>query len=558
MEQIRKSLRDSAVARWSALAIVAFTMLCGYFLTDVMSPLKPMLESQLLWNSSDYGIFTSAYGWFNVFLMMLIIGGIILDKMGVRFTGLASTIVMIVGASIKYYAISSTFPEGATILGIKMQVAIAAIGYATFGVGVEIAGITVSRIIVKWFKGKEMALAMGLEMATARLGTLLATAIPLPIARYFGDVSKPILFALILLVIGLIAFIVYTVMDKKLEASDSAEVAAEDEEPFKVSDILNIITNRGFWLISILCVLFYSAVFPWIKYATDLVINKYQVNPDIAGLIPSVLPLGTLFLTPFFGNLYDRKGKGATIMVIGALMLIGIHGIFSIPFLTNWMVALVVTVFLGIALSLVPSAMWPSVPKIIPEKQLGTAYALTFWIQNWGLMGVPLLIGYVLSVTNPAVPPAKEAVKSAITNTYTMVMQNDSALNMDSHDLSKVIEKTTTLLINKVLVETSYEGDANSNLDNVKSQISNQVVKSVEDLNLASMDQGAALQKVQDSLVDVGFKVIVDNKVNLRYNYTVANIIFMVFGILAFIVALMLKAEDKKKGYGLELPNIQK
>jgi len=558
MEQIRKSLRDSAVARWSALAIVAFTMLCGYFLTDVMSPLKPMLESQLLWNSSDYGIFTSAYGWFNVFLMMLIIGGIILDKMGVRFTGLASTIVMIVGASIKYYAISSTFPEGATILGIKMQVAIAAIGYATFGVGVEIAGITVSRIIVKWFKGKEMALAMGLEMATARLGTLLATAIPLPIARYFGDVSKPILFALILLVIGLIAFIVYTVMDKKLEASDSAEVAAEDEEPFKVSDILNIITNRGFWLISILCVLFYSAVFPWIKYATDLVINKYQVNPDIAGLIPSVLPLGTLFLTPFFGNLYDRKGKGATIMVIGALMLIGIHGIFSIPFLTNWMVALVVTVFLGIALSLVPSAMWPSVPKIIPEKQLGTAYALTFWIQNWGLMGVPLLIGYVLSVTNPAVPPAKEAVKSAITNTYTMVMQNDSALNMDSHDLSKVIEKTTTLLINKVLVETSYEGDANSNLDNVKSQISNQVVKSVEDLNLASMDQSAALQKVQDSLVDVGFKVIVDNKVNLRYNYTVANIIFMVFGILAFIVALMLKAEDKKKGYGLELPNIQK
>lgn len=558
MEQIRKSLRDSAVARWSALAIVAFTMLCGYVLTDVMSPLKPMLESQLLWDSNDYGIFTSAYGWFNVFLMMLIIGGIILDKMGVRFTGLASTIVMIIGAGLKYYAISSTFPEGATILGIKMQVAIASIGYATFGVGVEIAGITVSRIIVKWFKGKEMALAMGLEMATARLGTLLATAISLPIAHYFGDVSKPILFALILLVIGLIAFIVYTVMDKKLETSDNVDVAAEEEEPFKVSDILNIITNRGFWLISVLCVLFYSAVFPWIKYATDLIINKYQVDPDIAGLIPSVLPLGTLFLTPFFGNLYDRKGKGATIMVIGALMLIGIHGIFSIPFLTNWIVALVVTIFLGIALSLVPSAMWPSVPKIIPEKQLGTAYALTFWIQNWGLTGVPLLIGYVLSVTNPAVPPAKEAVKSAITNTYTMVMQNDSALNMDSHDLSKVIEKTTTLLINKVLVETSYEGDANSNLDNVKSQISNQVVKSVEDLNLASMDQSAALQKVQDSLVDVGFKVIVDNKVNLRYNYTVANIIFMVFGILAFIVALMLKAEDKRKGYGLELPNIQK
>jgi Nitrate/nitrite transporter len=558
MEKIRKSLRDSSTARWTALAIVAFTMLCGYFLTDVMSPLKPMLESQLLWDSNDYGIFTSAYGWFNVFLFMLIIGGIVLDKMGVRFTGVAATSVMIIGAGLKYYAVSSTFPADAFIFGIKMQVALAALGYAIFGVGVEIAGITVSRIIVKWFKGKEMALAMGLEMATARMGTLLATAIPLPIAHYFGDVSKPILFALILLVIGLIAFIVYTFMDRRLDAENAESDAIVDEEPFKLSDILLIVKNKGFWLISILCVLFYSAVFPWIKFATDIVINKYQVDPDIAGLIPSVLPLGTLFLTPFFGNLYDRKGKGATIMVIGSIMLIGIHGIFSIPFLTNWIVALVVTVFLGIALSLVPSAMWPSVPKIIPEKQLGTAYALTFWIQNWGLMGVPLLIGYVLSVTNPSVPPAKEAVKAAVTNTYSVVLENNKSIVLNKVELGKTIEKTTTFLINKILVNSKYEGDVNGNLPAVKMELEAAALKNINSLNLNGVGQEKALEEIQKTFVNSTYSILVDKRINLRYNYNTANVIFTFFGVLAFIVALMLKAEDKKKGYGLELPNIKK
>ena len=185
-EQLKKKLNDSAVLRWSVLALVAFTMLCGYFLTDVMSPLKPMLEKELLWDSLDYGIFTSAYGWFNVFAFMLIIGGIILDKMGVRFTGMGACILMVLGCGLKYYAISTTFPVGDTFFGMKTQVGLAALGYAIFGVGVEIAGITVSKIIVKWFKGKEMALAMGMEMATARLGTMLALAVTVPIATFFG------------------------------------------------------------------------------------------------------------------------------------------------------------------------------------------------------------------------------------------------------------------------------------------------------------------------------------------------------------------------------------
>ena len=556
MTDQKNSLRESSTARWTALAIVSFTMFCGYFIADAMSPLKPMLESQLKWDNMDYSIFTSAYGWFNVFLLMLILGGIILDKTGVRFTGILSTSIMVIGASMKFFAISRFFPESLAlsyILGIKAQVMFAALGYAIFAVGVETAGITVSRIIVKWFKGKEMALAMGLQVSFARLGTLLAIAIPLPIAHYFGDVSIPILFGALLLCIGLIAYIAYVRMDIKLEASE-AHIEKEEEEPFKLSDVFLIITNKGFWLIALLCVLFYSAVFPWIKFATDLVINKYQVNPDLAGLIPSVLPLGTLFLTPFFGNLYDKKGKGATIMIIGAVLLIFVHGIFSIPFLNNWILAMAVTVVLGIALSLVPSAMWPSVPKIIPEKQLGTAYALIFWIQNWGLMGVPLLIGIVLSASNPTVSKAKVVVKDAITETYT---QLNPQMNLNKIEFDKTVEKTTSRLINEVLINTKYEGvQDTTGFVGFKNQLVSQNLAAVQ--LLPNKDKDKIQQQVEDACVKASYKEIDSKKFALRYDYTKANLIFMIFGVLAFLVAFMLKAEDKKKGYGLELPNMKK
>ena len=555
MTEQKFSLRESPVARWTALSIVSFTMFCGYFLADAMSPLKPMLESQLKWDNLDYGIFTSAYGWFNVFLLMLILGGILLDKTGVRFTGILSTSVMIVGAALKFFAISRFFPEGmAPILGIKANVMIAALGYAIFAVGVETAGITVSRITVKWFKGKEMALAMGLQVSFARLGTLLAIAIPLPIAQYFGDVSIPILFGALLLCIGLIAYIVYVRMDIKLEASE-AHIEKEEEEPFKMADVLSIISNKGFWLIALLCVLFYSAVFPWIKFATDLVINKYQVNPDLAGLIPSVLPLGTLFLTPFFGNLYDKKGKGASIMIIGAVLLIFVHGIFSIPFLNNWILAMAVTVVLGIALSLVPSAMWPSVPKIIPEKQLGTAYALIFWIQNWGLMGVPLLIGVVLSASNPTVSQAKVVVKAAITETYTQLQPE---LKLNKIEFDKAVDKTTTRLINQVLVNTKYEGiQDTTGFAGFKNDLVSVNLQAVQNMSSAQGKEKIQ-QNVEDACVKAGYAEIDKQKIALRYDYTKANLIFMIFGFLAFFVAFMLKAEDKKKGYGLELPNMKK
>jgi hypothetical protein len=316
---------------------------------------------------------------------------------------------------------------------------------------------------------------------------------------------------------------------------------------------LAIITNKGFWLIALLCVLFYSAVFPWIKFATDLVINKYQVNPDLAGLIPSVLPLGTLFLTPFFGNLYDKKGKGATIMIVGSVLLIFVHGIFSIPFLNNWILAMAVTVVLGVALSLVPSAMWPSVPKIIPEKQLGTAYALIFWIQNWGLMGVPLLIGFVLSASNPTVSQAKETVKSAVSETYTQLQPQ---LNLNKIEFDKAVDNTTTRLINQVLVNTEYEGvQDTTGFAGFKNELVKSNMKAVQAIPAVPAKEQMR-QKVEDACVKAGYAEVSKQKIALRYDYTKANLIFMIFGVLAFFVAFMLKAEDKKKGYGLEKPNV--
>jgi predicted MFS family arabinose efflux permease len=461
---LKKSLRDSKGARWTALIIVSFTMMCAYYFTDVMAPLQSLLENRLSWSAAEYGIFTSGYGWFNVFLLMLILGGLILDKMGVRFTGVMATILMVIGAGIKYWAVSTHLLDGVTwtiIWEAKAQVLIAGLGFAIFGVGVEVAGITVSKTIVKWFKGKEIALAMGLEMACARIGTGAAILLSPILASKF-QISTPVLLGLLMLCIGMISFIVYTFEDRKLDKEIAVEKMVQNngDDSFRFRDIVKIFTNKGWWFIAILCVLFYSAVFPFLKFAAGLMINKFNINEQWAGVIPSILPFGTILLTPLFGNMYDRRGKGASIMILGSVMLIAIHGLFSVPFLHHWLFAAVLVVALGIAFSLVPSAMWPSVPKIIPEKQLGTAYSMIFWVQNWGLMGVPALMGWVL-------------------NKYCIV-----------GSVEKMVDGNHTM-------------------------------------------------------------------VNL-YDYTIPMLIFTCFGILALLFAFLLKKEDKRKGYGLELPNIQK
>ncbi len=463
-DTVKRIISDSKSARWAAILLVSFTQFAGYFLADVMSPLQGMLEAQLHWNSTDYGWFTGAYGWFNVFLFFLIIGGMILDKLGARFAGMAAAIVMVGGTAIKYWAITTHALDGQTwhilFWTFPAQVWMAAFGYAVFGVGIEVAGITASKVVVKWFKGHEMALAMGLQLAIARLGTALALSTALPIAKAFGHVSAPVLVCLIMLVIGVLTFFVYTFRDKKLDASVAAarvDTAAAPEEAFRLKDILSIIRNRGWWYICILCALFYSAVFPFLKYATYFMINKFGVSEAWAGTIPGLLPFGTILLTPVFGNLYDRKGKGASIMILGAFLIVLVHLLFAVPILNHWLLAIVLMIVLGIGFSLVPSAMWPSVPKIIPERQLGTAYALIFWVQNaFALMSVPALIGWVLD-------------KYGVT--------------------------------------------------------------------------GTAIREGQSVTT---------------YNYTIPMIIFMTFGLMSLVFAFLLKAEDKKKGYGLQLPNIQK
>lgn len=400
MTEIYKRLNDSPAARWTALLIVSFTMMCGYFITDVMAPLEDLLtkspaEGGLGWTSDEYGFFSGAYGYINVFLLMLFFGGIILDKCGVRFTGTMSSSLMFVGALLKWYALDNSFGD-AQIFGYPVQVALAALGFAIFGMGAEITGITVTKIIAKWFTGHELALAMGLQVAMARIGTAAALACSLPIANKMGAASAPVLLGAALLCVGVVSFLVYCVMDKKLDASLAAAEEQEAEEGFHFSDLKVIFTNKGFWLIAILCVLFYSGVFPFLKFATKLMIYKYGVEPELAGLIPAMLPFGTILLTPVFGSLYDRLGKGATLMISGSLMLTLVHVLFALPILNEWWFAIAIMVILGIAFSLVPSAMWPAVPKIIPMKQLGSAYAIIFYIQNIGLSMVPVLIGSVI------------------------------------------------------------------------------------------------------------------------------------------------------------------
>lgn len=400
---IQQKLSDSKSARWTALLIVSFTMMFGYFFTDVMSPLEPLLTAAkedgglgLGWSSDEYGFFSGAYGYFNVFLLLLFFGGIILDKFGIRFTGIMSTILMFGGALIKWYAVGHDFTGTIAVpfFGTyQTQVVLAALGFSIYGVGCEIAGITVSKVIVKWFTGHELALAMGVQVALARLGTAGALGFALPFAKWMGGVSASVGLGAALLCAGVIVFLVYCVMDKKEDAS-AAAVQGEPEEGFKFSDLKVLLSTTGFWYVAVLCLMFYAGVFPFLKFATKLMIFKYGVAEDVAGLIPAMLPFGTIFLTPLFGSIYDKYGKGATLMLIGSVLLTCVHIIFALPFGT-WILAVAVMVVLGIAFGLVPSAMWPSVPKIIPMKLLGTAYALIFYIQNIGLALVPVWIGKV-------------------------------------------------------------------------------------------------------------------------------------------------------------------
>ena len=490
--EIKKTLRDSAAMRWTALLLLALAMFCAYIFMDILSPIKDLMQETRGWDSTAFGTMQGSETFLNVFVFFLIFAGIILDKMGVRFTAVLSGVVMLVGAVIKWYAIEPGF-SGTSIAtwfdnnlnyipvfdelgispfyrGMPASAKFAAVGFMIFGCGAEMAGITVSRGIVKWFKGREMALAMGSEMALARLGVATCMIFS-PMFAKMGEhveVSRSVAFGVVLLMIALIMFIVYFFMDKKLDAQTGE--AEEKDDPFKISDIGAILRSSGFWIVALLCVLYYSAIFPFQKYAVNMLqcnltftegpqdsfwatntvtIVQYVIMLVVAAAafmsnfskkkgkkffmlaiaiialvvfcymgymrqsaetIFAVFPLLAVGITPILGSYVDHKGKAASMLVLGSLLLIFCHLTFAfiLPMFKGnqvggVIIAYVTILVLGASLSLVPASLWPSVPKLVDQKIIGSAYALIFWIQNIGLWLFPLLIGKILDKTNPGV-----------------------------------------------------------------------------------------------------------------------------------------------------------
>lgn len=453
-QKISKMMNDSPLARWTVLVLVALMMFFAYMFVDVMSPLKSLVESKLGWDSGVFGKYAASEYILNV-CGFLILAGIILDKLGVRFSGILSAGLMVFGAGLKFIAVSDWFQSTAFCgwldswwVELPGSAKMASLGFMIFGCGCEMEGTNVSKILAKWFKGKEMALAMGLEMAIARLGVFGVMWIaPLISEKFDNSILAPVGFCGALLVIGLINFIIFGIMDRKFDSQlvdaglATAEKSSEDE--FHISDLKAIFTSKMFWIVSLLCVLYYSAIFPFQRYATNFLEETLAIDAASAAKLFSCFPVLAMVMTPMLGIFLDRKGKGATMLMFGSIIMIVCHLSFAfiLPAFPQKWFALLLIVVLGISFSLVPAALWPSVPKIIDEKILGSAYCLIFWVQNIGLCLVPMLIGSLRASTG---------------------------------------------------------------------------------------------------------------------SYFVPMLVFSIFGVLAFILSIYLKAEDKKKGYGLELPNISK
>ena len=435
-EKIAKLMNDNPKMRWLALILIALMMFFGYMFVDVMSPLQEMVEAQRGWTPDVFGKYASAEYLLNV-CGFLILAGIILDKMGIRFTGTLSASMMFVGAAIKYVAISDWFQDSSICAWLDSwwvempgSAKMAAFGFMIFGCGCEMAGTTVSKAIAKWFKGKEMAMAMGIEMAIARVGVFAIFSISPILANKLGGVSGPVGFCTVLLLIGVINFLVFSVMDKKFDSQLAAQGKAngEDasEEEFKLKDLKKVFGSLSFWVVAILCVLYYSAIFPFQRFGANMLqCNLDGISAESAANIFRWFPIGAAVITPFLGRYLDTKGKGATMLIMGALLLIICHLVFAfvLPATHSHLIAYATIVILGVSFSLVPAALWPSVPKIIDEKVLGSAYNLIFWVQNIGLCLVPMLIGSVLASSNadnPAVIAAKQSGADFIPYDYTV------------------------------------------------------------------------------------------------------------------------------------------
>jgi len=569
MTEIKRTLRESKTARWIALALISITMFFAYFFVDVVAPLQTMMETSYGWSPKVFGMLGGSEFFLNVFVFFLILSGIILDKMGIRFTLITAGLTMVIGAAIKFYALTDAFATtgfaawlNSFIADVPASAKLAFLGFAIFGIGVEMAGITVSKTIVKWFRGKEMALAMGLEMAIARLGVFAVFRLT-PIFAENGGPANSVFWGMLFLCIGFLTFLIYVFMDAKLDKQIGADGSKSDpEEEFKISDIKKIFSNPGFLAIAGLCVLFYSAIFPFQKFATDMLASKLDIPLKDAAAYFSYFPIGAMILTPFIGYFLDVKGKGATMMLYGAILLTISHLIFAfVPAdVFNIPIAIITIVVLGTAFSLVPASMWPSLPKIIEDRYLGSAFGAIFWIQNIGLLTVPILIGWALTASNPGVgdriskmTESSKSIDSSFVNLNTInieLQKTNTTLSADLEENIKSIKiNNDSLLISEVF---AYSERRNAVINTLKT---------------TSEDIGATLNKITEvtpeiekanvniALIKTNIQKLEEIKEDAKYDYTVTELIFAGFGVLAFFLSLILKAVDKKKGYGLELPN---
>ncbi len=439
-QTIQKKLNDYAWARWGAMVLIALMMLFAHMFVDVISPIKELIQIQRGWTSDIFGTFAGSEYFLNT-CGFLIVAGIILDKMGIRFTGVASALVMIVGACIKFYAVSDLF-AGSSFeawmnswwVAMPGSAKLACLGFMIFGCGAEMAGITASKALAKWFEGKEMALAMGLEMALTRVSVFIIFTISPRIAGIGGanpSIVRPVALCCALLVIGLLCYLVFCVMDKKLDKQLGEDVAkVENDEEFKFADVINIFKSKLFWIVAILCVLYYSAIFPFQKFAANMLQSNLGLSATMASDIFRWFPIGAACVTPFLGGYLDKKGKGATMLILGSLLMIVCHLTFALvlPAFPNTIVAFAAIILLGVSFSLVPASLWPSIPKIMDKRFLGSAYSLIFWVQNFGLMGMPIFIGWALEKCNPGVAEQIAAGAEGVAYNYTVPMLMFAAL----------------------------------------------------------------------------------------------------------------------------------
>ncbi|MCL2290948.1 MAG: MFS transporter [Bacteroidetes bacterium] len=556
-EKVIRSLRDTSYGRWVALILVSITMFFAYMFVDVLSPLKDLLETKRGWSSENFGTVGGSEFVLNVFIFFLIFAGIILDKIGIRKTALLAGFLMLVGAGIKFYGVSDYFsPEsglyqalnGFSLFGLidplPGSAVMACIGFAIFGCGVEMAGITVSKALVKWFRGKELALAMGLEMAIARLGVFAVFRLT-PILADGQYISKPVAVCTLFLLIGFLSFLCYFFLDRKLDQQEQIEVAPEDE--FKVRDLKAILTSRTFLIVAGLCVLYYSAIFPFQRFAADMLSSRLEISMRDASNLFSYFPIGAMVLTPLLGFFLDTRGKGATMLIIGALLMMSCHLIFALTPNFTYPIAICAIVILGISFSLVPAALWPSVPKLVDDKVLGSSYAVIFWIQNIGLLCVPIIIGGALDRANPGIGKNLSEIRIEMDaiSSFQQELVDPDTYNVTTKDFGNTLRQDLSDL---QLVYRNYEKRADR-IAKIRGDI-DQILANNDELTEQQMETIANLQASINRVEEI--------KGDTLYNYRNPMLIFASFGVIAFILGIWLKIEDRRRGLGLELPNRKK